>query len=78
MFQMIHARKNPGFRPGILRVPNTSNPPQEGDHVMHEITPIALTELFLGAGCAALFGYCVYIFVSVCCRRTARSRRRKG
>ena len=45
---------------------------------MHEITPIALTELFLGAGCAVLFGHCVYVFVSVCCRRTARSRRRKG
>ena len=45
---------------------------------MHERTPIALTELFLGAGCAVLFGYCVYIFVSGCCRRTARSRRRKG
>lgn len=45
---------------------------------MHAITPIALTELFLGAGCAVLFGYCVYVFVSVCCHRTARSRRCKG
>lgn len=44
---------------------------------MHAITPIALTELLLGAGCAVLFGYCAYVFASVG-RRTARSRRRKG
>lgn len=42
---------------------------------MHAITPIALTVLLLGAGCAALFGYCAYVFASVF-RRPAPPRPR--
>lgn len=46
-------------------------------HVMHAITPIALTELILGAVCAVFFGYCVYLFVSIVLR-PAHSKRRKS
>ena len=52
------------------------SPPREGDCVMHEITPIALAGVFLGVGCAALFGYCVYVFASVCCRPACNKRRK--
>ena len=44
---------------------------------MHAITPIALAGLLLGAGCAALFGYCAYGFARVSLRMP-RSKRRKG
>ena len=64
------------IRASDLRVSNTLSPPREGDHVMHEITPIALAGVFLGAGCAALFGYCVYVFASVCCRPACNKRRK--
>lgn len=44
---------------------------------MHAITPIALTELILGAVCAVFFGYCVYLFVSIVLR-PAHIKRRKS
>lgn len=48
---------------------------------MHAITPIVLTGILLGAGCALLFGYCAYVFASVgrrLMRGTARNKRRKA
>lgn len=42
---------------------------------MHEMTPLALAELFFGIGCVLAFAYCVYLFASVMgsAKRTGRS-----